>query len=121
MTVRDGRGNMVADRAVFARRFGQRLLGRMGSPELRPGEGLLLKPCASVHACFCRGAMDLVFLDDADRVLEVAAAVRPWRFRGHRRAAAVLELAPGAAAGLVAGEPLRFGHDRQRHGPAVPG
>ena len=57
--------------------------------------------------------MDPVFLDDADHVLELAAAARPWRFRGHRRAAAVGELAPGAA-GLIADEPFRFGHDRSQ-------
>ncbi len=108
MTVRDGQGRTVADRAVFAATFSQRLIGRMGAPELRPGEGLLLKPCASVHTCFCHGAMDLVFLDRDDRVLAVAAAVPPWRFRGHPRSAAVLELAPGAAAALAPGDPLLF-------------
>jgi uncharacterized membrane protein (UPF0127 family) len=108
MTVRDGAGRVIADRAVFAARFGQRLVGRMGSPPLRPGEGLLLRPCASVHTCFCRGAMDLVFLDGEDRVLAVAASVRPWRFRGVRGARAVLELAAGAAAGLSPGDGLRF-------------
>jgi len=108
MTVHGGDGRLIAGRAEFAARFRQRFVGRMGSPALQPGEGLLLRPCNSVHTCFCHGAMDLVFLDRDDQVLAVSGAVPPWRFRGRHGAAAVLELAPGAAASLKPGDRLRF-------------
>ncbi len=72
--------------------------GLLGRSELPRGEGVLLHPAGSVHTLFMRFPIDVVFLDRDDRVLHVAADVRPWRFVGKRRARSVLELAAGEAA-----------------------
>jgi uncharacterized protein len=74
-----------------------RLRGLMGRRGLESGEGLLLRPSGSVHTCFMRFAIDVVFLDSELRVLAVSAAVRPWRLRLQRGARAVLELPAGEA------------------------
>ena len=74
-----------------------RLRGLMGKKALAPGEGLLLRPSGSVHTCFMRFPIDVVFLDADLEVLRVASAVRPWRARAQRGARAVLELAAGEA------------------------
>ena len=85
-----------------------RLRGLMGKKALAPGEGLLLRPSGSVHTCFMRFPIDVVFLDADLEVLRVASAVRPWRARAQRGARAVLELAAGEAerAGIGPGDQL---------------
>jgi uncharacterized membrane protein (UPF0127 family) len=59
---------------------------------------LLLPDCSSIHTCFMRGAIDVLFLDRQKRVLAVHPSLRPWRLllapRGTRD---TLELPPGYA------------------------
>lgn len=81
-----------------ARTFGARLAGLLGRPPLRPDEALYLAPCASVHTCFMRYPIDVVFLDPAGRVLKVVEHLRPWRMAACRGARAALELRAGGAA-----------------------
>ena len=85
-----------------------RLRGLMGRRGLEPGEGLLLRPSGSVHTCFMRFAIDIVFLDRELCVLGVSPAVRPWRLRVQRGARVVLELPAGEAerVGIAAGDQL---------------
>ena len=73
------------------------LLGRDG---LAQGEGLLLKPCGSVHTFFMRFPIDVVFLDRELSVVAVRPEVVPWRTVGARGAKVTLELAAGEAARL---------------------
>jgi len=86
-----------------------RLRGLMGRRALEPGEGVLLRPSGSVHTCFMRFAIDVVFLDRELRVLAVSPAVRPWRLRLQRGARAVLELPAGEAkrVGIAPGDHLK--------------
>jgi uncharacterized protein len=83
------------------------LLGRSG---LERGEGLLLKPCGSVHTLFMRFPIDVVFLDRELSVLAVREAVPPWRTARARRAKVTLELAAGEATrlGIEPGVKLRL-------------
>jgi hypothetical protein len=60
------------------------------------GEGLLLTRCGSVHSAFMLQAIDLVYLDQAGRVLRCVAGLAPWRVDLARGAAHVLELASGS-------------------------
>lgn len=83
-----------------ATRFRTRLLGLLALPRLRPGEALALQPCASVHTCFMRYAIDVVYLDADDTVIKVVPALAPWRISACRGARTTLELAAGEAARL---------------------
>jgi len=74
-----------------------RFRGLMGRRELAPGGGLLLRPSGSVHTCFMRFPIDIVFLDGELEVVAVSPSVRPWRARAKRGARAVLELPAGEA------------------------
>jgi uncharacterized membrane protein (UPF0127 family) len=79
-----------------------RLRGLAGLPAPH-GAGLLLPRTRSVHTVGMRFALDLVWLDRHGRALRIDRAVPPRRLRGCRRAHAVLELPPGAAAALTPG------------------
>jgi uncharacterized membrane protein (UPF0127 family) len=72
--------------------------GLLGRRELPSGEGILLKPCNSVHMAFMRFPIDAVFLDRDMRVVKIAADLRPWRMAAARTARSVLEIAAGEAA-----------------------
>lgn len=109
ITIEDERGHVVCERCVLADRPLSRLRGLMGRRSLASGHGLLLRPSPSIHTCFMRFPIDVVFLDRELRVVSVRARLRAWRFAGQRGARAVLELPAGEAArrGLVPGVGLR--------------
>ena len=110
-------GSAVCPSCEVADSFGRRLRGLMFRAELLPGAGLLIRPSGSVHTCFMRFPIDVVFLDRDLRVVRVAAAVRPWRLALARRARAVLELPAGEAArrGLEPGVQLALDESERAH------
>jgi uncharacterized membrane protein (UPF0127 family) len=102
-------GAVVCERCLMATNPALRLRGLLGKKELPAGEGILLRPCASVHTFFMRFAIDVVFCDRDLKVLAVAAAMPKWRTRSQRGAKVTIELASGEAArrGIAAGAQLR--------------
>jgi len=85
--------------------------GLMGRRPLPAGQGLLLRPCTSVHTFFMRFPIDVIFLDKTDRVVKIIPAMKPWRAAlGGRGAHSALELNGGCveAAGLEVGDTLRI-------------
>ncbi len=105
MPLLDRDGRVVASRVVEARSCASRLRGWMGREDVSPGEALYLPGCASVHTCFMRIPIDVVFVDRATTVLAVRPDLAPWRFAAHVGAWGVVELPAGraAAAGIVPG------------------
>jgi uncharacterized protein len=99
-------GRVVCERCVIADRPLRRMRGLLGRKRLDVGEGILLRPAASVHTFFMRFPIDVVFLDRELSVLAVEANVPPWRTRGRRGAKAALELAAGGAGGVAVGDEL---------------
>jgi uncharacterized protein len=101
-------GDVVVDRCVVADSPAARMKGLLGRSELRPGEGLLLRPASAVHTCFMRFPIDAVFLDAALRVVGISDELRPWRAASWRGARAVLELPAGESTrrGLEVGDQL---------------
>jgi uncharacterized protein len=94
----------LSDATVLGRRvhiatgFRARLLGLAWIDREAAGEGLLIPRCSSIHTFGMRFALDLLFLDEHRRPLEVHHEVGPRRIVSRRGAAAVLEL-PSPAGG----------------------
>ena len=102
-------------RVHVADSFPTRLRGLMLAPPLSADEGLLLMRCASVHTAFVRGAIDLVYLEDAGFVVRCVPRLKPWRLSAGGAAAGlrsqhVLELAPGCVERCGARPGDRFEH-----------
>lgn len=76
-----------------------RLRGLLGRAALAPEahEGLLLKPCGSVHTIGMRYPIDVVFLDAEGCVLQVRERLEPLRASACRGARQTLELFAGGA------------------------
>jgi uncharacterized protein len=108
VTRRDG--VVVCEECLVAATPFARMRGLLGRRSLPSGEGILLRPAASVHTFFMRFAIDVVFLDDELRVVGIAAHLRPWRAAAQRGAKAVLELPAGECErrGLAVGDCVRF-------------
>lgn len=76
--------------------FWKRAIGLMGKPGLEAGCGLLIPQCGSIHTCFMRFPIDVIFLDSNNRVVKVIQGVKPWRLAwGGRQARSVLEVQSG--------------------------
>jgi uncharacterized membrane protein (UPF0127 family) len=107
------RGTTVADRCRVANSLGDRTVGLLATPEVLPGDGLLIERSPSIHMFFMRYPIDAIFLDAAGRVTKVVANLRPWRVVWWARGARdCLELRAGqaAASGTQPGDQLAF-HD----------
>jgi hypothetical protein len=110
-------GRVVCRRCAVADGFASRLLGLQGRRELPRDEGLLLSPSSSVHTAFMRFEIDIVFLDQALRIVGISPRVRPWRLAGRRGARHALELPAGEAEAraLRVGETLAL-HEVETNG-----
>ena len=91
-------GNVVCEHCLLAETALARLRGLLGRSGLSSGEGMLLRPAASIHTAFMRFPIDAVFLDRENRVVKVAAELAPWRAAACRGSRTVLELPAGEAA-----------------------
>ncbi len=100
---------VLATRVRQADTFGLRLRGLMFRSALAEGEGLLIVPCQAVHTHFMRFPIDVLFLDEQDRVIHLIRSMRPWRQSPYVKGAkAVLELAAGAAGPTEVGDWLHI-------------
>ncbi len=93
----DRTGAVVLPDLQRARGIWGNFKGLMFRKTIPAGYGLLFAPAQGIHTQFMRFPIDLIFLDKADRVTKVHAAIPPWRF-DVTRAAAVIECLPGTAA-----------------------
>jgi hypothetical protein len=107
VTRRDG--VVVCEECLVAATPLARMRGLLGRRTLPSGQGILLRPAASIHTFFMRFSIDAVFLDDGLRVVGISDDVRPWRAAAKRGAHSVLELPAGESArrGLAVGDQLR--------------
>ena len=90
-------GRVVCEHLLVAARPLRRMLGLLGRRSLPEGEGILLRPAASIHTFFMR-LIDAVFLDRGSAVVAIERDLRPWRVASCRGAHSVLELPAGEAA-----------------------
>lgn len=90
---------MLASRVEPAVDSPARRRGLLGRASLPAGDALILAPCNSVHTCFMRFPIDVVFVARDGRIISMSRAVTPWRIRFALRAFAVIELPAGTLEG----------------------
>lgn len=94
---------------LIADSFLTRFAGLMFRKKLPAATGLFLAPCNSVHMCFMRFAIDVVYLDKEYNIIKVVKHLRPWiGVSMYAKAWAVLEMTAGEAerCGLEVGKRL---------------
>ena len=89
------RGNVLADSADLADTSEKRRTGLLKHTELKPGEGLWINPCESVHSFFMKFTIDVLYLDRTKKVRGMRPNMKPWRVSACLPAQSVLELPAG--------------------------
>ena len=93
---------IVSSNTRVADGFWGRMIGLMFSKEMRNFDGLIIRHCNSVHTCFMRYEIDVVFFDKEYRIIKIIRNMKPWRITGfHFRASHVLELVAGNLSGSI--------------------
>jgi len=103
-------GKAVLAHVPVAHGLWQRFRGLMWRRTLSESEGLLIPHCRSVHTCFMRFPIDLVYLKGESEVVRIVEAVKPYRVSSCGAADSVLEASAGWArkAEVSVGHVLRF-------------
>src|SRR5215475_11848610 len=90
------RGQSLAERLRPAHTHWTRLRGLLGTRTLPAGDGLWIRPCRQVHMFGMRYPIDVVFVDEAQRVVGLTSDLQPGRVSPKVSAAtSVLELPTG--------------------------
>lgn len=96
---------------LIADSFLTRFAGLMFRQKLPAATGLFLAPCNSVHMCFMRFAIDVVYLDKEYNILKVVHDLKPWiGLSLCSKAWAVVEMTAGEVerCGLAVGQRLEI-------------
>ena len=89
------RQTYLSTELAFANTHWTRFRGLLGlaADDFRNGSGIWITPCRGVHTLGMAFAIDVIYLDRTLQVVDVQAAIKPWRFTPIRlSAASVLEL-----------------------------
>jgi uncharacterized membrane protein (UPF0127 family) len=82
----------------MATSFAARSKGLLGRKGLRPETGMLIDPCPSVHTWFMSFPIDVIFLDNKNRVVGLKRNLKPFRMAWSWRGAKTIELPVGVIA-----------------------
>lgn len=87
-----------------AESFWTRFKGLMGRKSLPEKTALWITKCGSIHCCFMRFSIDVVYLDKNRRVLK-KETVKPWHIGSVvKKADSVLEMNEGEAKNVKRGD-----------------
>lgn len=79
---------------MIADNFFSRARGLLFRRPLQVGEGLLIRPCNSVHTWFMRYPIDVIYLDADNEVTKIVENMTPWRLSFAKNARSVIEVSP---------------------------
>jgi len=90
------RNTCLASEVVFAGTPFSRIKGLLGKNSLPDGCGLVIKPCNCIHTFFMRFAIDVLFVDRNNQVVNALDRIGPFRFsKLHWKSQIVVELPTG--------------------------
>ncbi len=71
----------------------ERMRGLMFSKKMEDFDGLLIRPCNSIHTFFMKYPIDTIFLDSKFKVVKIIRNMHPWKISWiYFKAKQVLEL-----------------------------
>jgi hypothetical protein len=76
------KNTILAKELIFADTPLKRMKGLLGKEEFKQGQALIIKPCNSIHTCFMHFTIDVIFVDDNNKIVKVISRLKPWHFGG---------------------------------------
>jgi len=90
------KNNIVLENVKLADGFFQKFKGLMGRKKLNKSEGLMLLSCNSIHTCFMRFPIDVVFLNMDHEVIALRKELKPWKMVNYvKKAYITVEMTAG--------------------------
>lgn len=71
--------NLIADEVKVAENFFTRSVGLLSRKSLSENEGLIIKPCCSIHTLFMKFPIDVIFVNKKNKIVALYENVKPWR------------------------------------------
>lgn len=72
-------GEIIAENVHFADSWWQRLIGLIPKAIVKPDDGLWFRDCWAIHTIGMRAHLDVIFLDEKERVVRTIQDVPPHR------------------------------------------
>lgn len=73
-------GNIILEKVEIANSFFTRLKGLLGRERLEKKEGLIIKPCNSVHTIGMKFPIDVAFVNNDDEIIHIIYSMFPGKF-----------------------------------------
>lgn len=89
------RKTTLVKQGKMALNFWSRFRGLLFTNDFPCGQGILIKPCWSIHTIGMAYCIDILFIDGNDRILKVICGMKPYRFASCRGSAYVVEVPVG--------------------------
>lgn len=88
--------NLIAGDVKIAENFFTRSIGLLSRKSLSQDEGLIIRPCCSIHTLFMKFPIDVLFINKKNEVIALYENVKPWRILPiHPTSHYVVELCAG--------------------------
>jgi uncharacterized protein len=99
---------VLGSNTKVASSFISRLIGLMFREKMVGFDSLMIESCNSIHTCFMRYPIDVMFINKENKIIKIIRNIKPWRMTGmYFKANKVLELPEGTISeGIVEGDHL---------------
>lgn len=74
------KGTVFLEDVIIAKSFFARLKGLLGKDNLEEDEGIIIKPCNSVHTIGMKLTIDVAFVDKNNKVIHIISEMPPGKF-----------------------------------------
>lgn len=71
--------NLIASDIKMAENFFNRSIGLLSRKSLSQDEGLIIRPCCSIHTFFMRFDIDVLFVNKKNKIIALYKNVKPWK------------------------------------------
>ncbi len=75
-----------------------RAIGLLGRKSVNPGSGIMFPKCRSIHTHFMMFPIDIIFIDDQNRITELSEYLKPWKIliAKNKESRHIIEIAAGS-------------------------
>jgi uncharacterized protein len=75
-----------------------RAIGLLGRKSVNPDFGIMFPKCRSIHTHFMRFSIDIIFVDDQNRITELFENLKPWKIliAKNKKSRHIIEVAAGS-------------------------